>query len=246
MYPRWCYLAPSRTRRASSNFGTTNAPRKEYGMTKAVTVLAVALLSGIVAPSEQDHPMSFFITSVGSGKGADLGGLEGADRHCQTLAEAVGAGNLEWRAYLSTITADGRADVNARDRIGSGPWYNANGVMVAEGVADLHGENNKLSKENSLNEKGGVVNGRGDQPNKHDILTGSRLDGTAFTADGYTNCGNWTESGEGSARVGHHDRTGGGDNPTSWNSAHNSRGCSQENLRSSGGDGLFYCFGIAR
>ncbi len=188
--------------------------------------------------------MSFFITSVGIGSGADLGGLEGADRHCQMLAEAVGAGDHEWRAYLSTITADGQADVHARDRIGSGPWYNAKGVMVAKSVADLHSENNELSKENSLNEKGEVVNGRGDQPNRHDILTGSQLDGTAFTGEGYTNCGNWTESGEGSARVGHHDRTGGGDHPTSWNSAHNSRGCSQENLRGSGGDGLFYCFAV--
>jgi len=215
-------------------------------MAKVLAILTAALLAGMPHVSEQDHPMSFFITSVGSGNGADLGGLEGADHHCQMLAEAVGAGDLEWRAYLSTITPDGQADVNARDRIGSGPWYNAKRVMVAENVADLHGENNKLSKENSLNEKGDVVNGRGDQPNMHDILTGAQLDGTAYTGEGYTNCGNWTESGEGSARVGHHDRTGGGDNPTSWNSAHNSRGCSQENLQSSGGNGLFYCFGIER
>lgn len=215
-------------------------------MTKVLMILTAALLVGIPPVSEQDHAMSFFITSVGSGNGADLGGLEGADRHCQMLAEAVGAGDLEWRAYLSTITPDGQADVNARDRIGGGPWYNAKGVQVAESVADLHSENNKLSKENSLNETGEVVNGRGDQPNMHDILTGSQLDGTAYTGEDYTNCGNWTESGEGSARLGHHDRTGGGDNPTSWNSAHNSRGCSQENLRSSGGNGLFYCFGTAR
>jgi hypothetical protein len=188
--------------------------------------------------------MSFFITSVGSGNGADLGGLAGADAHCQVLAEAVGAGDREWRAYLSMITADGTPDVNARDRIGNGPWYNANGVMVASSVADLHSDNNKLSKENSLTEKGEMVNGRGDDPNMHDILTGSQLDGTAFTGEGYTNCDNWTSSGEGSARVGHHDRTGGGDNPTSWNSAHNSRGCSQDNLRSSGGAGLFYCFAV--
>ena len=188
--------------------------------------------------------MSFFITSVGLGNGADLGGLAGADRHCRTLAEAVGAGDREWRAYLSTVTADGEPAVNARDRIGIGPWYNAKGVMVAAGVADLDSDNNKLSKENSLTEKGDVVNGRGDQPNMHDILTGSQLDGTAYTGEGYTNCDNWTSSGAGSARVGHHDRVGGGDNPTSWNSAHNSRGCSQENLRSSGGAGLFYCFAV--
>jgi len=213
-------------------------------MTKVFTVFALTLMVS-VQPHARQEPMSFFITSVGSGNGADLGGLDGADRHCQALAGAVGVGELEWRAYLSTINADGTADQHARDRIGSGPWYNAKGVMVAESVADLHSDNNKLSKENSLNEKGEVVNGRGDQPNRHDILTGSQLDGTAYTADGYTNCGNWTTSGEGSAQVGHHDRTGGGANPTSWNSAHGSRGCSQENLRGSGGDGLFYCF-VAR
>ena len=215
---------------------------KEYGMIKTGALLTLALLLGGQPMSVQDQSMSFFITSVGSGNGADVGGLEGADRHCQTLAETAGAGNRTWRAYLSTITPDGGPAVHARDRIGSGPWYNAKGVMVAENVADLHSENNKLSKENSLSEKGEVVNGRGDQPNMHDILTGSRLDGTAFTGEGYTNCGNWTGSGEGSARVGHHDRIGGGDNPTSWHSAHNSRGCSQENLQSSGGNGLFYCF----
>jgi hypothetical protein len=217
---------------------------KESPMTKLIVVSSVALLVGVTPRAEQEQPMSFFITSVGSANGADLGGLTGADGHCQVLAEAVGAGDREWRAYLSTITADGRPDVNARDRIGSGPWYNAKGVMVASSIADLHSDNNKLSKENSLTEEGEMVNGRGDDPNMHDILTGSQLDGTAFTGDGYTNCGNWTSSGEGSARVGHHDRTGGGDNPTSWNSAHNSRGCSQDNLRSSGGAGLFYCFAI--
>ncbi len=211
-------------------------------MTKVFAVFAGVLMVSVQPHPRQDQPMSFFITSVGSGNGADLGGLAGADSQCQALAAAVGAGDLEWRAYLSTINPDGTAAEHARDRIGSGPWYNAKGVMVAESVADLHSDNNKLSKENSLNEKGEVVNGRGDQPNRHDILTGSQLDGTAHTGEGYTNCGNWTSSGEGSARVGHHDRTGGGDNPTSWNSAHNSRGCSQENLRGSGGDGLFYCF----
>jgi hypothetical protein len=221
-----------------------HAAGKESPMTKLVVVLNLALLVGVTPHAEQEQPMSFFITSVGSGNGADLGGLAGADAHCQVLAEAVGAGDREWRAYLSMITADGTPDVNARDRIGNGPWYNANGVMVASSVADLHSDNNKLSKENSLTEKGEMVNGRGDDPNMHDILTGSQLDGTAFTGEGYTNCDNWTSSGEGSARVGHHDRTGGGDNPTSWNSAHNSRGCSQDNLRSSGGAGLFYCFAV--
>jgi len=210
-------------------------------MTKMFAVFALALMVS-VQPHSRQEPMSFFITSEGSGDGADLGGLAGADGHCQALAEAVGAGDLEWRAYLSTINEDGTAAEHARDRIGSGPWYNAKGVMVAESVADLHSDNNKLSKENSLNEKGEVVNGRGDEPNRHDILTGSQLDGTAFTGEGYTNCGNWTSSGDGSAQVGHHDRQGGGANPTSWNSAHGSRGCSQENLRGSGGDGLFYCF----
>ncbi len=213
-------------------------------MTELVAVLSVSLLIGVPPATQQDQPIGFFITSVGSGNGADLGGLAGADRHCQALAEVVGAGDREWRAYLSTITADGEPDVHARDRIGSGPWYNAKGMMVATSVADLHSDNNKLSKETSLTERGDVVNGRGDQPNMHDILTGSQLDGTAFTSEGYTNCDNWTSSGAGTARVGHHDRVGGGDNPTSWNSAHNSRGCSQENLRSSGGAGLFYCFAV--
>jgi hypothetical protein len=215
-------------------------------MKKVGAALAGLLLLGAHPAPDQGPAMSFFITSVGSGKGADLGGLEGADRHCHTLADAAGAGNLQWRAYLGTIRRDGQPAVHARDRIGRGPWYNAKGVKVAEDVADLHSENNKLSKENSLTEKGTVVNGRGDQPNMHDILTGAQLDGTVYAAQGYTNCDNWTSSGEGSARVGHHDRTGGGELPTSWNSAHDSRGCSQDNLRSSGGNGLFYCFGVGR
>jgi hypothetical protein len=204
------------------------------------------LLLGAGPAPEQGPAMSFFITSAGSGKGADLGGLEGADRHCQTLADAAGSRGVEWRAYLSTVGREGQPALHARDRIGRGPWYNAKGVKVAENVADLHSDNNTLSKETSLTEKGSVVNGRGDQPNMHDILTGSQLDGTAYTAQGYTNCDNWTSSGAGSARVGHHDRVGGGEHPTSWNSAHNSRGCSQENLQSSGGNGLFYCFGVGR
>ena len=186
--------------------------------------------------------VSFFITSAGPGKGADLGGLAGADKHCQQLAQAAGAGSRTWAAYLSASAADGKPAVNARDRIGSGPWFNAKGVQVASSVADLHSDNNKLSKEVSLTEKGAMVNGRGDSPNRHDILTGSQLDGTAFAAGSDTTCGNWTSSGEGAAQVGHHDRVGGGANPTSWNSAHASRGCSQQNLQGTGGDGLFYCF----
>ena len=213
-------------------------------MSKATVVLASLLVLGARPVLRQTAPMSFFITSAGPGKGAELGGLAGADRHCHALADAVGAGKLQWRAYLSTLPQGGAPAVNARDRIGRGPWFNAKGVKVADNVADLHSDNNKLTKQNSLTETGTVVNGRGDQPNMHDILTGSNLDGTAYTAEGYTNCGNWTSSGEGSARVGHHDRVGGGDNPTSWNSAHNSRGCSQENLQSTGGNGLFYCFGF--
>ena len=190
------------------------------------------------------NPMSFFITSKGPGDGANLGGLTGADKHCQNLATAAGAGNRTWRAYLSTTAADGQPTVNARDRIGKGPWYNAKGVRVADNVADLHSDKNKLGKETSRTEKGEMVNGRGDTPNRHDILTGSQLDGTALTGDPIkTTCGNWTSnSADGSTHVGHHDRQGGGTNPTSWNFAHPSNGCGQENLRATGGDGLFYCF----
>lgn len=187
--------------------------------------------------------LSFFITSAGPGKGANLGGLAGADKHCQSLAATAGAGNRTWRAYLSTSASGGEAAVNARDRIGKGPWYNAKGGKVAESVADLHSEKNNLGKQASLTEKGEVVNGRGDTPNRHDILTGSQADGTALAGDTVTTtCGNWTSEGEGSAQVGHHDRTGGGADGTSWNSAHPSKGCSQANLQGTGGDGLFYCF----
>jgi hypothetical protein len=199
----------------------------------------------LVAPSAskvdaQGSGLSFFITSTNPGKGADLGGLAGADAHCAALAKAAGAPTREWRAYLSTTGADGKPGVNAKDRIGSGPWFNAKGVQVAASVADLHSDSNKLSKENSLNEKGEVNNGRGDTPNRHDILTGSSLDGTAATAT----CSNWTNGaqGGGGAQVGHHDRQGGGANPTSWNSAHATPGCSIEELRKVGGEGYFYCF----
>ncbi len=215
-------------------------------MTKIWPVFATVLLLGAHAVP-QAPPMSFFITSVGSGDGANLGGLDGADRHCQELAAAAKApATLQWRAYLSAAAKDGKPAVNVRDRIGPGPWYNAKGVKVAENVADLHSEHNKLGKENSLTEKGAVVNGRGDTPNTHDIITGSTLDGRVFSGENYDNCNNFTSSGEGSTRLGHHDRQGGGENPTSWNSAHNSRGCSQANLVASGGAGLFYCFGMAR
>jgi predicted methyltransferase len=193
----------------------------------------------------QDSSMSFFLTSKGPGDGANLGGLAGADAHCQMLAESAGAGGKKWRAYLSTNGADGETAVNARDRIGTGPWSNAKGVQVASDVADLHSEVNKLGKENSISENGDVINGRGDTPNRHDILTGSGLDGAAISDGQDHSCRDWTYGGsDGSAQVGHHDRTGGGANPTSWNSAHGSRGCSQSDLQGSGGDGLFYCFAI--
>jgi hypothetical protein len=210
----------------------------------ALAALAIGSYSEPLPQSAPSNRMSFFITSVGSGKGADLGGLAGADRHCQMLAAAVGAGNRTWHAYLSTSSSGSQPAVDARDRIGSGPWYNAKGVMIARNVEDLHSDHNNLNKQTALTEKGGVVNGRTDHPNRHDMLTGSQLDGTAFPPGADHTCGNWTSSDAGSAELGHHDRQGGGDHPTSWNSAHPSRGCSQEGLRSTGGDGLFYCFAI--
>ena len=182
---------------------------------------------------------SFFLTSNGPGDGANLGGLAGADAHCESLAASVGAGGRNWRAYLSTT---GEGGVNAKDRIGSGPWYDAKGIPVATSVDDLHSDGNNMIKETVVDEHGQIVNGRGDEPNRHDILTGSQADGTALNSDTDTSCSNWTGNGEGSALVGHFDREGGGDNPTSWNSAHPSRGCSQANLQATGGDGLFYCF----
>lgn len=207
-------------------------------------LVSAALALGFVSVSQaQDDSMSFFITSEGPGDGADLGGLEGADAHCQQLAEDVGAGDRTWRAYLSASPTDNTPAVDARDRIGDGPWYNADGVEVASSVEDLHSDDNDLNKENSITESGEIVNGRGDNPNMHDILTGSTLDGRAFDDGEDHTCSNWTSSaGDGSAQVGHHDRTGGGANPTSWNSAHGSRGCSQSDLQGTGGNGLFYCF----
>lgn len=207
------------------------------------TILILTLVAGAIGfANAQDSEMSFFLTSKGPGDGANLGGLEGADAHCQMLAESAGAGGKTWRAYLST---NGDSVVNARDRIGNGPWVSANGNQVASDVDDLHSDNNKLSKANSIDENGEPINGRGDSPNRHDILTGSNLDGTAFAGGEDHSCQDWTYSGsDGSAQVGHHDRTGGGANPTSWNNAHPSRGCSQSDLQGTGGDGLFYCFAI--
>jgi len=210
----------------------------------ACTLGAFACATGAHAAEQVSSDMTFFITSHGPGNGADLGGLAGADKHCQSLAQAAGVGQHTWHAYLSTSARDGKAAVNARDRIGKGPWKNARGMVVAKDLADLHSENNKLGKEGSLTEKGQPVPGRGDQPNKHDILTGSQADGSAFAGNEDLTCSNWTSSGEGSAQVGHHDRQGGGPSPNSWNSAHASRGCSQDNLRGTGGDGLFYCFAV--
>lgn len=205
-----------------------------------VTAAAFGLASG--GAQAQQSSMTFFVTSTGSSKGADLGGLEGADKHCQALAEAAGSKGKTWHAYLST---QGSGAVNARDRIGTGPWTNSKGVVIAKDVAELHGDN-KLNKQSALTEKGDVINGRGDQPNTHDMLTGSQPDGTAFTGSDDRTCGNWTKSGaDGAVMLGHHDRTGLDEQPPakSWNSSHASRGgCSQEALKGTGGAGLFYCF----
>jgi hypothetical protein len=186
---------------------------------------------------------TFFVTSTGLGKGGALGGLAGADAHCQALAKAEGSGDHTWRAYLSTSAASGQAAVNARDRIGKGPWYNADGMLVAASVEQLHSDSNTVNKETAVTERLDTVNGVGDTPNRHDMLTGSRPDGTAFTTGEDLTCGNWTSSGAGRAQVGHHDR-GQGEGAAAWNSAHPTRGCSQEDLQSTGGAGLFYCFAI--
>jgi hypothetical protein len=198
-------------------------------------------------PAAPPQPMSFFVTSAGSGKGADLGGLAGADGICRKLAAAAGSTKTTWHAYLSTSAADGKPAVNARDRIGAGPWFNAKGARIAKDVADLHGDTldlarqgNNLSKATAFTEKGETIKGFGDTPNQHDILTGSKPDGTAYDDGKDHTCNNWTSSTTGTAQLGHHDRTGGGS--TSWNSTHASRGCSQENLISTGGNGYLYCF----
>jgi hypothetical protein len=209
----------------------------------AVGVLALTTYLAGGKPSPQANTMTFFVTSVGSGNGANLGGLAGADAHCQKLASAVGAGNRTWRAYLSANPANQPA-VNARDRIGRGPWVNVKGATIAANVDDLHSDKNGMTKETNLTEKGATVNGVGDTPNTHDVLTGSQADGRAFTDGMDHTCNNWTSStdGMGSAQLGHSDRMGRGATGSSWNFAHGSRGCSQANLVATGGAGLFYCF----
>ncbi|MGH8701479.1 MAG: hypothetical protein ACREVR_09965 [Burkholderiales bacterium] len=216
---------------------------KNLGMFASLALLSLAPGGCATYERYEQYSMTFFVTSAGSGKGADLGGLAGADGHCQALATAAGTGHRTWRAYLSTSPSPASPTHNARDRIGSGPWQNAKGAVVARNLEALHGNNN-LNKQTALNEKGQLVNGSGDTPNMHDILTGSRPDGTAFTDDTDRTCGNWTRSGRGAAMVGHHDRLGIGDDKSarSWNSSHLSRGCSQDDLRSTGGAGLLYCF----
>jgi len=220
------------------NFSTISAA--------SIFVSLAVLGTGITSSAQaQQANMTFFVTSAGKGMGADLGGLDGADAHCAALAKAAGAKATNWRAYLSTTLPGGDAGVNARDRIGKGPWRNAKGVVVAKNVNDLHSVKNNLNKQTSLTEKGEIVKGSGDTPNQHDILTGSDPAGMYSTAGGDTTCGNWAKSGEGSAIVGHHDRAGlkkETRHMTSWNSSHGSRGCSQENLVATGGNGLFYCF----
>ena len=222
-------------------------------MNKSASILTavVPLLLGSVfaLAAQAPHPMSFFVTSVGMGKGADLGGLAGADAYCQQLATAVGGGAKTWHAYLSTQARPGRPAVNARDRIGTGPWYNSKGQPISDTQSELHGDTlieaqrgSNLFKQSALNEKGQVINGFGDTPNTHDMLTGSQPDGRAYTDNADHTCNNWTSSGMGSAQLGHSDRTGGGNR--SWNSAHASRGCSQADLVATGGAGLFYCFAI--
>jgi hypothetical protein len=219
-------------------------------ISRACYGLAAASALLIAAPSAQAQSANttFFITSTGIGNGANLGGLAGADNYCQTLAQAAGAGAKTWHAYLSTQAADGQPAANARDRIGKGPWQNSKGVVIAKDVADLHSAANNLTKQTALTEKGDVNNGRGDTPNRHDILTGSQADGTAFAAGDDRTCKNWTSSTQGSAMLGHADRIGLRDDDASksWNSSHPSRGpdggCSQADLKSTGGDGLLYCF----
>jgi hypothetical protein len=218
---------------------------KSIGTLGRITVLALLAGAGIAAASEPTElDMTFFVTSVGKGKGADLGGLEGADAHCLALAKAVGSKQVAWRAYLSTTAPGGAEGVSARSRIGKGPWKNAKGEVVAKNVDELHSAGVNLTKQTALTEKGEVVSGRGDPVNMHDMLTGSDPSGLFSTAGGDTSCANWTSSGEGSAIVGHSDRIGLKDtwHMRSWNSSHGTRGCSQEALKTTGGAGLFYCF----
>jgi len=210
----------------------------------SVAALAMAGACAVVQAQQVDKKMSFFATSANPGKGADLGGLEGADKYCQTLAAAAGAGNRTWRAYLSTTANNGGKVVNARDRVGKGPWYNAKGELIAKNIDDLHTSPN-MTKQTILTEKGAMVNGRGDKPNEHDILTGTDAQGKAYTGTSDTTCSNWTSSADGgSAQVGHSDRQGLREDVAakSWNATHPSRGCSMPQLRASGGAGMFYCF----
>lgn len=216
-------------------------------MKKSLLFTSIALITAattFTTINSQENEMSFFITSVGSGDGANIGGLAGADAHCATLASAAGSRGKTWRAYLSAHPTDNSPNIHARKRIGFGPWYNAEGVQVASNLNNLHSEFMDLGKANSLDENGEMVKGRGDTPNQHDILTGSTLDGRTVDDGSNHTCNNWTSNDEGTAQVGHFDRTGGGQNPTSWNSAHGSRGCSQEDLIGTGGNGYFYCFAI--
>ncbi len=216
-------------------------------MKKSLLFTSIALVAAATSFStinSQENEMSFFITSVGSGDGANIGGLAGADAHCATLASAAGSRGKTWRAYLSAHATNNSPPINARERIGFGPWYNAKGVQVARNLNNLHSEFMDLGKANSLDENGNMVKGRGDTPNQHDILTGSSLDGRTIDDGQNHTCNNWTSNDAGTAAVGHFDRTGGGQNPTSWNSAHGSRGCSQEDLIGTGGNGYFYCFAI--
>lgn len=210
-------------------------------LTSAALLAAAATVSTV---NSQQNEMSFFITSVGSGDGANLGGLAGADAHCQALAEAAGSRGKTWRAYLSAHATANSPAIDARSRIGFGPWFNSEGVQVASNLNNLHGPNNNLNKQTALTENGDVVNGRGDTPNQHDILTGSTVDGRLVEDGRNHTCNNWTSNSSGTAHVGHFDRTGGGQNPTSWNSAHGSRGCSQSDLVGTGGNGYFYCFAV--
>jgi hypothetical protein len=220
-------------------------------LSRACLISAICALALASQPARaQSADTTFFLTSAGPGNGANLGGLAGADRHCQALAQTAGAGGKSWHAYLSTQAADGQPAVSPRDRIGKGPWQNSKGVIIAKDVADLHSANNNLTKQTALTEKGEVNNGRGDTPNRHDVLTGSQPDGTAFPSDTDRTCKNWTSGTQGAAMVGHSDRMGLRDDDASksWNSSHSSRGpdggCSQADLKSTGGDGLLYCFAV--
>lgn len=214
---------------------------------RSVAVPAGLALIGLLAACAQmsaPPPMTFFLTSAGKTSGGDLGGLAGADAHCQQLAQATGSKLTNWRAYLSTTAPGGDAGVNARDRIGRGPWHSAQGALIATSVENLHSDANNLTKQTAITERGAIVSGRGDPVNQHDILTGSDPNGMYSTAGGDTTCRNWTSSNEGSAIVGHHDRIGLKDtrHMKSWNSAHGSAGCSMDALRRTGGAGQFYCF----